>query len=346
MKKKSFYSIILVVLFLSVNLTLFSSGGEKADKMEGEVEIKTLNLHYQTNDVFVPHSVALTKGWFEEAGFEKVNVKTFAAGGLAGEAFVAGEIDVWTPGNAPVISMRHNGIPVVVVGMLSFCRAELMYVRNDAGVNEAKDLYNIRIGLLTGSTLDATLQNLARSEGLDYNRLQVVHLSPPDATTSLLNNDIQATITFAPFNRQILETNIATEVEVSQFSHTNVPIAFSEDFIRKNPNAAMAILKVLLRGQAFVEDPANKDEAMRIHKEYAEQPMDIIELGWDVYWNHPSYPNGHINQMYVDDMQNYTDFQERKGAIKNPVPAIEYTYTGFLKEIKPEFVEIEGKWTP
>jgi hypothetical protein len=28
---------------------------------------------------------------------------------------LAGEIDLWTPGNLPPISMVHNGIPVVVV---------------------------------------------------------------------------------------------------------------------------------------------------------------------------------------------------------------------------------------
>ena len=59
--------------------------------------------------------MGIQKGWFKEAGFTEVTTKTFTAGVLAGEALVAGQIQLWTPGQLPPISMFHNGIPVVLL---------------------------------------------------------------------------------------------------------------------------------------------------------------------------------------------------------------------------------------
>lgn len=342
MKSKSNFSFIVLAAFFSLALVL-PTGSTKA----AEVEVETLVLHFQNNDVFAPHSVAIKKGWFKEAGFKKVERKSFTAGALAGEALIGGQIHVWNPGNLPVISMRHNGVPVVIAGVLTVCPAEYLFVRNDAGVKKPEDLYNIRIGLLDGSTQTGVMENLALHHGLDPSKFKIVNLPPPEQVTSLLNNDIQASPLFPPFSYYPDIRAAATYMFDSlKFSHTNVPIVFTESFVRKNPNATKAIVQVLLRGQAYCENPANKEEVMKIHQEFTEQPMEIIEMGWEPYWGHPDLPNGPINQRFMADMQNYTDFLARHGRIKNPMDPLEYTYTGFLEEVKPEFVEIKGKWKP
>ncbi len=342
MKSKSIVSLILVLAFCSLTLGLSPRSAEA-----GAVEIETLVLHFQNNDVFAPHSVGIKKGWFKEAGFKKIEWKSFTAGALAGEALIGGEIHVWNPGNLPVISMRHNGVPVVIAGVLTVCPAEFLFVRNDAGVKKPEDLYNIRIGLLAGSTQTGVMENLALHYGLDPSKFEIVNLPPPEQVTSLLNNDIQASPLFPPFPYDPKVRKIATYMFDSlKFSHTNVPIVFTESFIRKNPNAAKAILQVLLRGQEYCDNPANKEEVMKIHQEFTEQPMEIIEMGWEPYWGHPDLPNGPINQRFVDDMQNYTDFLHRHGRIKKPMHPLDYTFTRFLEEIKPELVQIKGRWTP
>ena len=118
MKGKSKLCIFLTLVFCCAAITLFG-GAEK--KPEGELELAKITIQYQPNTLFAVQSVALKKGWFEEAGFEKVEIKNFTSGNLAGEALIAGELSVWDPGNMPVISMRHNGVPIVVTGMLNVC---------------------------------------------------------------------------------------------------------------------------------------------------------------------------------------------------------------------------------
>ena len=82
------------------------------------LETDSLSMSIGPDLPFLVHIVAKEKGWFEEAGFKSVDFKTFASGNLAGEALLSGDIQLWTPGNLPPVSMAHNGIPVVILGFL------------------------------------------------------------------------------------------------------------------------------------------------------------------------------------------------------------------------------------
>lgn len=331
---------VIILLFSSAFLA-FASG--EAETTEGGLEISELGIQTQPNPLFATISVAMERGWFQEAGFESVNILEFSSGNMAGEALIAGELHVWLPGNVPVINMRHNGLPVVVVGNLSMAYAEYLMVRDDAGVEEPEDLYDIDIGLIEGSTASAILEALARDNGLDINRLNVVNLPPPEQVTALRNNEIQAMLVWPPSPFRVQD--IASYMfESKTYSHTRVPMVFNEDFIRDNPNATRAIVEVLYRAQDFVIN--NPEEAQQIHAERSEQPLELVQTMWSDYWNEEN-PPGRIDQQYVDDYRAYTEFLQRRGAISGEtVDILEYTYTGILEEIKPDYAEVEGRWQP
>lgn len=106
-----------------------------------DVETDTLSISIGPDLPFLVHIVAKEKGWFDEAGFKNVEFKTFASGNLAGEALLADEIQLWTPGNLPPVSMAHNGVPVVVLGTNAVSHGlEKIVVRQDAGVENPEDL--------------------------------------------------------------------------------------------------------------------------------------------------------------------------------------------------------------
>lgn len=317
-----------------------------------ELEQPVLNLHFQNNNAFVPHSVAMEKGWFQEAGFTDVQPKSFTAGALAGEALLAGEISAWMPGNVPVISMRHNALPVVVVGNIVSVY-EKFVVRPDAGVKNPEDLYNIRIGLLEGSTASAVLSNIANRYGLDMSRIQTVNLPPPEQVTSLVANEVQAIIVWEPIASQAKEAANGEYLfadNISYFeqdkgtpfaaSRTLVPIVFSEQFLANNPNTAKAIVEVMVRATEWILDPANKEEAIKLHAKVTERTEESVAADWDGHYFNPA-----LDEKYLDDMRNYTAFMESAGRISNAIDPLEYTYTGILEEIDPEHAKIEGKWS-
>ncbi len=342
MKNRSIFCVTLIILLCFGAAALFAARDKPA---EGELELTEIVLQFQPNTLFAVQSVALEKGWFEEAGFEKVIIKNFTSGNLAGEALIAGELSMWVPGNMPVISMRHNGVPIVVTGMLNVCPAEYLMVRNDAGVSKPEDLYDISIGLMVGSTAQGVLWNLVNKYGLDNERLNVVNLAPPEQITALRNNEIQALLVWPPAAYKVKD--IATYMfDSKDLSHTNVPMVFAESFIKKYPNTARALMEVLYRGQDWVADQSNWDEAKKIHAKRSEQPLELVEEMWLDYWN-PKQPNGHLDQDFVDDFRGYTAFQKATGRIQEPISDIlEYTYTGILEEIRPSYVKVKGLWTP
>lgn len=320
-----------------------------------QVEFKDLALGFGVDLPFAPHIVAIQKGWFKEAGFSNVSTKTFTAGALAGEALVAGQIQLWTPGNLPPVSMFHNGIPIVMLG--TNCvnwGLDKLVVRKDANVNTPQDLYRIKIGLLQGSTASADLHHLARHYGLDEKRLQVVNLPPPEQLTSLVAGNIQAMLVWEPWGYQalktadtkVLHTGLISYFDANKGQRVKITdnrsvFVASQEFVRKNPKAVRAILQVLLRAQRYVADPKNRDEVLRMYSEFQKQDLEMNRAIWADYVFDPAF-----DEAYVEDMERTTAFLEGAGRIKSRTNILDYTYTDPIFELDPSLVKVKGKWRP
>ena len=326
-----------------------------SNAVAAEPEVKELSLGFGLDLPFAPHIVAMEKGWFTEAGFTSVSTKRFTAGALAGEALVAGEIQLWTPGNLPPISMVHNGIPVVILGTNSVNTGlEKLVVRNDANVNEPEDLYDIKIGLLQGSTSGAMLGGIIERYGLDASRIQSVNLAPPEALASMASNETQALLIWEPWpfraldeiDAKVVHTGLTSffesnKGETVQVSNNRSMFVASQEFVRDNPHTVQAMMEVLLRAQKYVADPANKDEVIGLFSEFQKQPVAMNDALFDNYVFNPTFDDA-----YVADMEAISAFLESTGRIKNPMAVLDYTYTEPVASIDPALVKVEGGWAP
>lgn len=322
----------------------------------GEPEVTEISLGFGVDPVFAPHIIAMEMGYFEEAGIESVDTATFTAGALAGEALAAGEIEVWTPGNVPPISMRHNGMPIVVVGTNTLAYIESFVARSDAVPQSPEELAEMRIGLLEGSTASAVLNNIADQYGLDVNAMEVVNLPPPEQLASLTNAEIDAFIVWYPWpwlatTSEDVEAEVLHTGTVSHFpwddgteyqtSFTRSVWVMSEQFIQDNPNAACAITHALLRGQEYAADPANRDAVVELISTVLDQPLEQNDALWDDYDFDPTF-----DENYVRDMQQYTEFLFDAGRIEEQLDPLSYTYTDFVQQYDADLVEVEGNWQP
>ncbi len=318
-------------------------------------EVDSLSISIGVDLPFLVHIVAREKGWFEEAGFKTIDFKTFTSGNLAGEALLADEIQLWTPGNLPPVAMAHNGVPVVILGTNAVSHGlEKIVVRNDAGVETPEDLYKIKLGLLLSSTSGALLGNVASHYGLDASKIQAVNLAPPEAMASLANNEIQGIIFWEPWPYQALKDmdtkvihtgtrsffadNSGADVQVS--NNRTVWVA-SQDWVRANPNATKALVRVLLKAQDWVKDPANQEEALKIFSDFQDQPLEMNKDLIDNYTFDPS-----IDEAYVQDMAAIADFLEATNRIQDRKDVLSYTYSDPMKAVDPSLVKVEGQWQP
>jgi ABC-type nitrate/sulfonate/bicarbonate transport system substrate-binding protein len=316
-------------------------------------ETSKLALGFGLDPVFAPHIVAMHKGWLKDAGFTEVTTKSFTGGALAGEALIAGEIALWTPGNLPPISMAHTGIPIVVLGTNCIATAaEKLVARKDANVRKPSDLYNIKIGLLAGSTASATLSNLARHYGLDEKKLQVVNMPPPEQLAGINSGAIQALLCWQPWGYNAMkdgkaelvhsgtvsgfESNRGAQVQISA---TRSLFVASQDFVRKNPIATRVLMANLVKGQRYVADPGNRTEVVALVAEYTKQDKGLVEAIWGEYVFDPAF-----DEKYVADMQSMTQYLLASGRVKNAKHPLDYTYSDPVGAADPAAVEQPGRW--
>lgn len=337
----------------SVAVTMFLAGASLTNAAEPEV--KNLKISFGIDLPFAPHVIAMKKGWFEEAGFESVEPKTFTAGALAGEALLAGEIQIWQPSNIPPTSMAHNAIPVVLVANGSTLTGlEKLVVRNDANVNKPEDLYNIKIGLLVGSSSGMMLNNIIQAYGLDKDKIQAVNLAPPEALASMAANEIQGLLIWEPWPYRALEEIDSKVVHTGLVSHfdqnkgetvqvanlRSVMVA-SQDFVSANPNTIAAYLSVMERAHAYAADPANKDEVVAAFAEYQNQPA---KMSSDLYENYVYDLT--IDDTFMADVNAVADYLLEVGRIKSKMDASEFVYTDALKSVNPDLAKVDSSWKP
>ena len=320
---------------------------------QAKPETTRLNLGFGLDPVFAPHMVAMQKGWFRDAGFTEVGTKTFTGGALAGEALVAGEIALWTPGNLPPISMSHSGVPVVVLGTNALAMsADRLVARKDANVRAPEDLYRIRIGLLQGSTASADLHFLAKHYKLDEKRLQVVNMPPPEQLAALNSGSVQAMLCWQPWgynalkagNTELIHTGLTSEFAANkgkeaQISYTRSLFVASQEFVRKNPVATRRMMEVLLRAQRYVADPKNRNEVVTLFVNESKQDRALADAIWDQYEFDPAF-----DDRYVRDMERLTEFLVASGRLKAPKHPLDYTFTDPVAAVDPALVKVPGRF--
>lgn len=333
-------------------IALAVGGYGSAAWAQAKPEVTKLGLAFGLDPVFAPHMIAMQKGWFKDAGFTEVTTKTFSGGALAGEALVAGDIQLWTPGNLPPISMTHSGVPIVILGTNCLAMAaDRLVARKDANIRAPEDLYKIKIGLLQGSTASAVLFYLARHYKLDEKRLQVVNMPPPEQLAGLNSNAIQAMLCWQPwgFNAmkggaELVHTGLVSEFAANrgqkvQVSYTRSLFVTSQEFVKKNPIATRRIVEVLLRAQRYVADPKNRTEVITLFIEQSKQDKALVEGIWDEYTFDPVFDDA-----YVRDMQRLTDYLVESGRLKSPRNPLDYTYTDPLAAADPALVKVPGRF--
>lgn len=316
-------------------------------------EITRLDIGFGLDPVFAPHILAMKKGWLKDAGFGEVTTKSFTSGAIAGEALIADQIQLWTPGNLPPISMAQGGVPIAVLGSNCIAAsADRLVARKDANIRKPEDLYGIKIGLLAGSTASAMLFNIAKRYNLDESKLQAVNLPPPEQLAGLNSGNVQALLCWQPwgFNAvkaggELIHTGTTSYFEANKgqqarVSATRSLFVASQDFVRRNPKATRALMAALVRGQKYAIDPANRAEVVALVAAETKQDPALAEAIWDQYDFNPI-----IDQAYADDMRSMAGYLVASGRVKSMQDPMAYTFTAPVAAADPALVKLPGGMT-
>ena len=133
----------------------------------------------------------------------------------------------------------------------------------------------------------------------------------------------------------------ANKGEKVQVSNNRSMWVVAESWAKDNPKATKALVKVLLKAQSWVSDPANIEEAVKIFSEFQNQPVEMNMALLDNYVFDPT-----VDEAYVEDMDAIAEFLIATNRIRDKKDILSYTYTDPLKEVDASLVKVEGTWKP
>lgn len=291
--------------------------------------------------------VADKKGYFQQEGLKKVNLKTFPAGMMQLEAMVSGAVDFSNPTQAPLLTLRSNRLPVVVLASLADAsRSTGLVIKKSLGVKQPRQLEGLRLGLLKGSPAEQMLQLICRAYEVDCAKITVVNLPPPAQLASLSSGVIDGMMTWQPWiykalqngEVELLHTGAeslfeANKGERRRVDFTRSVLASTQDFVESNPHVARAVLRAYLKAQAFIADPANYDEVVSLYSAYFQDDPDLNRILLKENVNTLA-----LDEAYENDLKAVASFLESTGRLRSAVDIKKMTYALPLAELDPGLV--------
>jgi ABC-type nitrate/sulfonate/bicarbonate transport system substrate-binding protein len=298
--------------------------------------------------------VGLEKGYFTAEGLE-VDWRMFPSGAAASQTLATGEIPLGLMAETPAISLRANGVPVVLLASVSdLAEGEVLWVGSDRKVTKPEDLYGLRIAYRSGSTGDLQINLLAKHYNLDLRKIQLVNLSPDDAVTAYAGKQVDGVVAWEPYLFAASQRRPTTLLHTGRTSHfdTNkgakVTIAPAhgvlvarEEFVRKNPNTTLAFMRALVRAQEFIDNKANTEELVRLSAKRMSQREDYIRASLERFQLRVD-----LDPILESDMQTVAEFMKQVGRLKTEPALQSWLYSEPLKMVKPQWVRLNGAWRP
>jgi ABC-type nitrate/sulfonate/bicarbonate transport system substrate-binding protein len=298
-------------------------------------------------------AVADQMGYFKEQGL-KVNIRWYIAGTDLPSMWGAGNIHLGTATATMVVPIAASGQAIYNIAPQSDIGGVQQIVLGKKAqemVKSPKDFEKLKIGMPKGASVTMAIQGMAEAHGIDFNKIQFVNLSPPDAVTALAKGDIDAMAAWAPWTfRAVKEAGgkvyftgnrsyIGGKEEKVDWLRVHAGVVASGKMLKENPNT----LKAVLRAVAKATDTINKDRdatvkiiarEMKIEEGLAREIMQ-----YNVY-------TMEMNDTIYRGMGDFVDFLYSLNRIPQKFPAEQVFYTKLLKDVNPQLVKWESKTDP
>ncbi len=309
-------------------------------------EMRSLDV-YTSKDpqLAVQIELAIDKGYFRNEGLE-VTVKYLSGGGEIPPGMAAGSIKVAMAAHNNALNVITRDFPVKVVGKINDISGAMgIAVRNALNVRSPKDLEGKKLGTFVyGGTMDFLAKMSAR-HGVDRAKIQVVNLQPPDLAPTFARGDIDAALIWEPHLTRtakqggtvVLTGAMANFSEKKETYHLwGLPIVVftTQEFIEKNPNTLVALLKGLAQGNDLVQ--TNRAEAVKILTRKLSIPEDELTemMGRNLY-------SMLIDEAFLSGMDSLADSLLAAKQIPKAPRASTYTVPDLMRKARPEWVTLK-----
>jgi sulfonate transport system substrate-binding protein len=228
---------------------------------------KPIRMAVLQNDIHhLPLWVALDKGFFKEQGADVQIAGIFRAGPEIMSAFSAGSLDMAYVGEAPTVTASANGTAKVVILAQVNTEGSAIVVGADSQIKTISDIKDKLVAIPGYSTVQDLLLRKGLSESkIDPKQVKITVIKPPEMTSALRTNQIDAFIAWEPYPAQAVckdAGRILTYSGQIWKDHPCCVLVADKQFAETNPEKMKNVLKAHKEAIDFIQN--NPDEAVQI----------------------------------------------------------------------------------
>ncbi len=331
---KRFFLGCLVGLVVFVSL----AGGRATAQADEPVRICRPN-----NMVSTLLRVAEQKNYFRDAGINVVFQETTNAK-ISTDALLAGHADAMGTVEAPLVyvglgSLGAASPPLVLIAAGGGSPETALVGRKDAGVATLADIRGKRVGYLPGTVSYMLLARLLDKTGLTMRDITLVPLQPPAMPHALKGGAVDAFVMWEPWADQAVKAlgeDKIVRLRYPELYTYKTLFVVTKDFAHQHPEKVTALLKALLRAEAFVK--AHPEETMRLMSEAIKLDEAILRKNWKDYDFTVGLDDSILTMMRED--ARYVIRDDPNFAGKAIPDFSRYIEQKFLREVVPERVRL------
>jgi ABC-type nitrate/sulfonate/bicarbonate transport system substrate-binding protein len=322
----------IVIVFLMMGLFACSRTEQKP---AGPPEKVTIAISATTDSVLA--QIAQAKGYYREEGMD-ATVHLQPYGKLCLQEVLEGKADFATVAETPVMFEVMKGAKISIIAAIeSSQRGNAIIARKDRGIHTLSDLKGKKVAVTKGTTTDYFLDTILAVNGVSRAEVKTVDMKAEDATSALVNGDIDAVSTFNtyayPAQKKLGERGITFE-DKNIYTFTFNVVA-TQEFIQNNPGKVKKMLRALLRAEEFVQQ--NPAQAQKVVAGFSGVEIAVLREIWDVTSFRVSLDQALI--LALEDESSWAIKHKLTGATKLP-NYLDYIYLDGLKAVKPDAVRI------
>jgi len=305
---------------------------------------KEFHIKAPTLQSFNEMIIADQKGFFKEVGIV-IDYTGVMSGSMLAQSVLKGDNDLFSSGHAITVAQaRHAGakIKTVVHSMWDDPAPNKVHMtwfyRDDGTITSPKDLIGKKIALAgLGSCAELLNAEFLRQNGITRDQVTIIPMPDQQQEQSLrqglvdviiLHNVYQQTARNRGGLKQLTTSYAIGEAAGNAHASGLAIRAFSDDFIRENPDVIKAYIAADIKAQHWINN--HYEESLQIAADYLK--VDVKDMAGNVY----------PTENYIDDekMQFWVTLMEKNGfAEPGTIKSTElYTndlnpyYTGEIKE--------------
>jgi NitT/TauT family transport system substrate-binding protein len=208
---------------------------------------------------FVPHQLAMKRGYFAAAGLA-VTFETGRGGADTAKQVAVGNADLGGGVGETAMIVRPNGLPVRGVALLGGRSLYQLASRKPAGIRGPADLRGKKVGVIGyQDTSYYALLGVLAAAGVKRDELEIQSLGPAGMTQLMIAGSVDAIMSVPEWSFQIESAGVKLDQLAidSLFPSMSQAVVASDTIIQKRPAVVRGFVGALLHAMRdCIDDPA------------------------------------------------------------------------------------------